>query len=108
MKILYILRGTQNENKNNLADSISTYSIQSDDFLYDDEGNFQHDKRNSTEKIEWSMSMLNEWMEENVEKIVVKEELPGKWELGPYHKLAEKHNYQVFSMIVDPATLISR
>ena len=100
-KELYILRGLPGSGKSTLAESLGGYHLEADMYFTGDDGEYNFDSTKLPEAHKWCQGMVEELMEEDVERIVVSNTSTQKWEMDPYFDLAEENGYTVFSLIVE-------
>ena len=100
-KELYILRGLPGSGKSTLAESLGGYHIEADMYFTSDDGEYNFDPTSLPIAHKWCQNMVNEWMDEEVEKIVVSNTSTQEWEMKPYIDMSEEKGYLVFSLIVE-------
>ena len=100
-KELYILRGLPGSGKSTLAESIGGYHIEADMFFTDENEEYNFNPKLLPEAHKWCQSMVDEWMNEDVERIVLSNTSTQEWEMAPYMSMAEDNGYTVFSLIVE-------
>ena len=100
-KELYILRGLPGSGKSTKAESLGGYHIEADMYFTENDGEYNFDPKNLPTAHQWCQSMVGEWMNEDVERIVVSNTSTQKWEIEPYMSMAEEYGYTVFSLIVE-------
>lgn len=101
IKELYILRGLPGSGKSTLAESLGGYHIEADMYFTGNDGEYNFDPKNLPTAHQWCQAMVAEWMNEDVDRIVVSNTSTQKWEIEPYMSMAEEYGYTVFSLIVE-------
>lgn len=102
MKEIFLLRGIPGCGKSTLAKSLGGLHIEADMYFVDNEtGEYKFNARDLPRAHNWCNDVVEHWMEENEERIVVSNTFTQEWEMGEYFKLAEKYGYKVFSLIVE-------
>ena len=101
-KQLFILRGIPGSGKSTIAESINPkgYNVEADMYFTVDD-KYIFDPSMLGEAHKWCNSMVEEWMNEEVSKIVVSNTFTQEWEMAPYFKMAEEKGYVVHSLIVE-------
>jgi predicted ABC-type ATPase len=101
-KELFILRGIPGSGKSTIAESINPkgYNVEADMYFTVDD-KYIFDPSMLGEAHKWCNSMVEEWMNEEVSKIVVSNTFTQEWEMAPYFKMAEEKGYVVHSLIVE-------
>ena len=101
-KELFLLRGIPGSGKSTIAESINPggYNIEADMYFTVD-GEYVFDKSMLSEAHRWCQNMVNEWMDEEVSKIVVSNTFTEYWEMVPYLKMAEENGYMIHSLVVE-------
>ena len=100
MKNLFLIRGLPGSGKSTLAASLSNIRIEADQFFMEG-GNYHFDRAKIGEAHAWCQNRTKAYMEMNQSSIAVSNTFTQEWEMEPYHKMAEEHGYQVFSIIVE-------
>jgi len=101
VKSLILLRGIPGSGKSTLAKVIEDFSnVAADDYpgLYND-GKIDFSKLADAHK--WCADVVEEFMKNDRDTIVVHNTFVKEWEMDRYFKLAEKYGYVVFSAIVE-------
>lgn len=101
MKELFLLRGIPGSGKSTLAECLGGYHVEADMFFNDDDGNYNFDINKIKDAHSWCKNMVQEWMDESVERIIVSNTFTQEWEMMAYYELAETYGYRVFSLIVE-------
>ena len=99
-KNLYIIRGVSNSGKTTLAKSLGFPVCCADDYFYID-GIYKFDAS--------KLKQAHEFCKQNVENLMISESpnisvantFTQEWEFTPYIDLANKYNYNFFSIIVE-------
>ena len=105
---LIILRGCSGSGKTTLAEwlndmirSTTCYTVAADDFHYDSEGNYNFNIANLSAAHSWCRGMVDDFMELGVGVIIVHNTSTTEKEIKPYTDLAELHDYNVLSLVVE-------
>jgi S-methylmethionine-dependent homocysteine/selenocysteine methylase len=69
-------------------------------FFLDENGNYNFDATKLREAHEWCRNNVDNTMSFGID-VVVSNTFTQKWEMDAYYELAKKHNYVVFSLIVE-------
>lgn len=102
VKILYVVRGLPGSGKTTLANLIaSPFVYSADDFFTDSEGNYNFDQSKIQQAHKHCQDSVAASMEAEMSHIAVANTFTQEWEMKPYFDLAEKHGYQVHSIIVE-------
>lgn len=100
MKELFLLRGLPGSGKSTLAKTLGGEHIEADMFfMKDGEYNFEPTKIKYAHS--WCNDVVETWMDDSVERIIVSNTFTQKWEMDFYYKLAETYGYRVYSLIVE-------
>lgn len=119
IKRLVIVRGLSGSGKTTIADLIcdvdndNRISISSDDFFYDEDGNYSFDPEAVRESHEWCKAEVENCMAQGFSVIVVHNTFTRKWEVDPYINYAMEKGYEVsilslFDAGLNDAQLASR
>ena len=105
MKNLYIIRGVSGAGKSTLAQSLIQSNIfdiyiEADQFFIKD-GVYNWDVSKLGEAHKWCQDRVDNCMGEGYHRIFVSNTTTREIDLEPYYKLAEKHNYRVFSIVLE-------
>jgi predicted kinase len=100
MKELYLLRGLPGSGKSTLAKSLGGEHVEADQYFISD-GEYLFDASRIKDAHEWCKNQVYDWMFLGFKKIVVSNTFTQEWEMKYYYKLAELHDYRVFSLIVE-------
>lgn len=101
-KNLYIVRGIPGSGKSTLAKSLNNSYYEADAYFQRGLNDvYQFDASKLKQAHEWCRDLV--WMDmlKNEPKIVVSNTFTQEWEMKPYFELAEKHEYRVYSIIVE-------
>ena len=101
MKEIFLLRGIPGSGKSTLAESLGGYHVEADMFFNDDNDNYNFNVNKIKEAHNWCQNMVEEWMDEGVERIVVSNTFTQEWEMSTYYKFADTYGYRVYSLIVE-------
>ena len=102
MKELFLLRGLPGAGKSTLAKSLNNSYYEADAYFQRGLNDvYQFDASKLKQAHEWCRDLV--WMDmlKNEPKIVVSNTFTQEWEMKPYFELAEKHEYRVYSIIVE-------
>ena len=100
MKILIILRGLPGSGKSTFAKSIGGRYAEADQYFMED-GEYKFDASKLKDAHLWCQSIVDSYMRNDFEKVVVSNTFTTEKELEPYLELARKYDYQVVSLIVE-------
>ncbi|AZQ60865.1 ATP-binding protein [Flammeovirga pectinis] len=100
MKRLILLRGLPGAGKSTLAASLGG-SIEADDFMVDKNGNYFFDPKKLPFAHKQCEEMTAYCMGREQELIIVSNTFTTEKEMRGYFLLAEKHNYEVSTVIVE-------
>ena len=100
MKELILLRGLPGSGKSTLAKTLGGLHIEADMFFVKD-GEYKFDVTMLKQAHNWCQDVVENWMEDSVERIVVSNTFTQEWEMKSYYELAEKYGYRVHSIIVE-------
>lgn len=102
MKELVLLRGLPGAGKSTFARIISEYHIEADMYFIDPvTRQYKFNAHNLSKAHDWCQDVVDTWMDDNIEKIVVSNTFTQEWEMEPYFKLAEMYGYRVYSLVVE-------
>ena len=102
MKELILLRGLPGSGKSTLAKSLGGIHIEADMFFISREtGEYKFDATQLKYAHNWCQDVVETWMENSEERIVVSNTFTQEWEMKAYYELAEKYGYRVHSIIVE-------
>lgn len=102
MKEIFLLRGLPGSGKSTLAKTLGGEHIEADMFFVDKEtGEYKFDATKLKYAHNWCSDVVEHWMEESVEKIIVSNTFTQEWEMEYYFRLAQTYGYMVFSVIVE-------
>ncbi|MBD0399965.1 AAA family ATPase [Flammeovirga sp. EKP202] len=100
MKKLILLRGLPGAGKTTVAQAMGG-SIEADDFMVNENGEYQFDPRNLPFAHKQCEEMVKLCMSRSQELIVVSNTFTTEDEMKNYFVMAEKYGYQVSSLIVE-------
>lgn len=104
---LILLRGLPGSGKTTLGDIILTSKqphsvlLSADDFFTNTLGEYNFDATKLKDAHNDCQFRCESMMKIGLKKIVVANTFTQEWEMKPYFKMAEKHNYRVHSLIVE-------
>jgi predicted kinase len=102
MKELILLRGLPGAGKSTFAKILGGKHIEADMYFIDEEtGEYKFNQRYLPKAHNWCQDVVEGWMKDEVEKIVVANTFTSEWEFMNYYRLAEQHGYRVHSLIVE-------
>lgn len=100
MKELIILRGVPGSGKSTFAKILGGEHIEADMFFMKD-GEYKFDATMLKHAHNWCHDVVENWMEDSLDRIVVSNTFTQEWELEPYYELAKQYGYRVYSLIVE-------
>lgn len=100
MKELFLLRGLPGSGKSTLAKSLGGKYFEADMFFARD-GGYRFDPTKLKEAHEWCRSSVGGLMINEEPRLIVSNTFTQEWEMEAYYKLAERHGYRVYSLIVE-------
>jgi predicted kinase len=100
MKTLILLRGLPGSGKSTLAKTLGGMHIEADMFFMKD-GEYKFDATKLRYAHEWCQDVVENWMDDGEELIVVSNTFTQDWEMDYYYTLAKESGYVVHSVIVE-------
>jgi predicted kinase len=100
MKTLILLRGLPGSGKTTLAKSLAGEHIEADMFFMKD-GEYKFDPTMLKHAHNWCQDVVEHWMDDDIQRIIVSNTFTQEWEMDFYYKLAETYGYIVHSVIVE-------
>ena len=105
-RTLYILRGVSSAGKTTLANTLQTFlpqcvDVAADDFHYNEKGEYDFKIENLAIAHNWCRSIVEIFMIDNKENIVVHNTNTTEKEINPYIALANKYGYRIVSLVVE-------
>jgi hypothetical protein len=70
-------------------------------FINEETGEYKFNQRDLPKAHNWCSDVVEHWMDDNEEKIVVSNTFTSEWEFMNYYRLAEQYGYRVHSLIVE-------
>jgi len=102
MKELYLLRGLPGSGKSTLAKSLGGEHFEADQFfIHPLTGAYIFEATKLHSAHTWCQNNTDWAMQQETSRIVVSNTFTQEWEMKPYYELAEKHDYRVYSLIVE-------
>ena len=104
MKTLILLRGVPGAGKSTLAKQLVNIDYchkEADMFFVDILGNYKFQPSKLKDAHEWCKEEVDFLLRLEHSPVVVSNTFTQEWEMDAYYELAEKHGYQVFSLIVE-------
>jgi predicted kinase len=102
MKELILLRGLPGAGKSTFAKMLGGNHIEADMYFINEEtGEYKFNQRDLPKAHNWCSDVVEHWMDDNEEKIVVSNTFTSEWEFMNYYRLAEQYGYRVHSLIVE-------
>jgi len=106
MKELFLLRGLPGSGKSTLAKSLRGKSFEgkhfeADMYFVDAEGNYKFEPKDIKYAHNWCQQNVEISMVKAEKRIIVSNTFTQEWEMEVYYELAKKHDYVVFSLIVE-------
>ncbi len=99
MKQLFLIRGLSGSGKTTVAHSFCAHCISADDYFMED-GEYRFDTARIKKAHNDCQKRTESCMEMGV-NVAVHNTFTCEWEMEPYYKMAKKHGYRVFSIIVE-------
>jgi predicted kinase len=100
MKTLILLRGLPGSGKSTLAKTFGGMHIEADMFFMKD-GKYKFDPTMLKHAHNWCHDVVENWMDEGEELIVVSNTFTTEWEMDYYFTMAKLKGYIVHSVIVE-------
>ena len=100
MKELFLLRGLPGAGKSTLAKSMGGRYAEADQYFMED-GEYKFDASKLKDAHGWCQSIVESYLRNGFEKVIVSNTFTQEWEMKPYYELAEKYGYRVYSLVVE-------
>jgi len=100
MKTLILLRGLPGSGKTTLAKSLAGEHIEADMFFMKD-GEYKFDPTMLKHAHNWCQDVVEHWMGDTIQRIIVSNTFTTEWEMDFYYTLAKTYGYIVHSVIVE-------
>ncbi len=100
MKTLILLRGLPGSGKSTLAKTFGGIHIEADMFFMKD-GEYKFDPTMLKHAHNWCHDVVENWMDEGQELIIVSNTFTTEWEMDYYFTMAKLKGYIVHSVIVE-------
>ncbi len=101
-KVLILLRGLPGSGKSTLAKTFGEIHIEADMYFVDKEtGVYNFDGSKLKNAHNWCQDVVEHWMNDDIQRIIVSNTFTQEWEMDFYYKLAETYGYVVHSVIVE-------
>lgn len=97
---LFLLRGLPGSGKSALASHLG-FDYYEADMFFTLNGEYCYDREKIGEAHSWCKKQVQEAMERKEQEIIVSNTFTTEKEMQPYHNLALKYKYKVFSLIVE-------
>jgi predicted kinase len=102
MKTLILLRGLPGSGKTTLSKSLAGEHIEADMYFVDKEtGAYNFDGSKLKNAHNWCKDVVEHWMKDDIQRIIVSNTFTQEWEMEAYYLLAETYGYIVHSVIVE-------
>ncbi len=101
MKNLILLRGLPGSGKSTAASLFKTREHYEADMFFMRGNGYEFDATKLKEAHEWCQDVVENWMDEGEELIVVSNTFTQDWEMDYYYTLAKESGYVVHSVIVE-------
>lgn len=102
MKTIILLRGLPGSGKTTLAKSLAGEHIEADMWFVDKEtGEYKFDASKLKYAHSWCKDVVEHWMMDDIQRIIVSNTFTQEWEMEAYYLLAEAYGYVVHSVIVE-------
>lgn len=99
-KVLILLRGLPGSGKTTLAKALGGIHVEADQYFMED-GEYKFDASKLKDAHGWCQSIVDSYLRNGFEKIIVSNTFTQEWEMKSYYDLANKYGYQVVSLIVE-------
>ena len=100
-KVLYIVRGVPGSGKTTFAKQLTANVFEADHYFYDNDGNYNFIPSEIKDAHKECQQFVGFAMESGIQKIAVSNTFTQEWEMDPYFELAKKHEFKVFTIIVE-------
>ena len=96
-KLMYIIRGVSGSGKSTLANDLGKDGVvlSTDDYFYDDDGNYNFDPKKLSTAHEWNQNRTEEVMQNGAPLVVIDNTHIKFWEARRSVELAKKYGYEV-------------
>jgi predicted kinase len=99
-KVIILVRGLPGSGKSTLAKTFGGKHIEADMFFMKD-GEYKFDASKLRIAHEWCQDVVENWMNEYEQLIVVSNTFTQQWEMKPYYDFANRHGYRVHAIVVE-------
>jgi len=97
---LFLLRGLPGAGKSTLAKALNAQVFEADMYFVNKEGEYIFDPSKIKDAHQWCQDNVADAMGWGL-TVAVSNTFTQEWEMEFYYKLAEKHHYTVFSLVVE-------
>ena len=96
-KVMYVIRGVSGSGKSTLAKELGKEGVilSTDDYFYDDNGNYNFDRKKLSVAHKWNQDRTEEAMQQGNSPIVVDNTHVKLWEIRKSVELAQQYGYEV-------------
>ena len=101
MKTLILLRGLPGSGKTTFAKTLEGLHIEADMYFINESGEYNFEPTKIKDAHKWCNELVEEWMREEQDKIIVSNTFTQEWEMESYYEMAKKYGYRVYSIIVE-------
>jgi predicted kinase len=101
MKNIYLVRGIPGSGKTTFAKTLEGLHIEADMYFINKDGEYNFEPTKIKDAHKWCNELVEEWMREEQNKIVVSNTFTQEWEMESYYEMAKKYGYRVYSIIVE-------
>ena len=101
MKVLYIVRGLPGSGKSTFTQTLTENHWEADMYFVNANGEYKFNMDEIKNAHQWCRDAVEDAMKRGLDKIAVSNTFTMDWEMAPYIKLADQHNYTIFFLIVE-------
>ena len=101
MKNIYLVRGIPGSGKTTFAKTLEGLHIEADMYFINENGEYNFEPTKIKDAHKWCNELVEEWMREEQDKIIVSNTFTQEWEMDSYYEMAKKYGYRVYSIIIE-------